>query len=98
LNLFADCVAYQEEVRDPSRICEVLARVISKAKRLSGPAQINIPRDFWTQVVDIELPDPIEFEVSPGGSDSIAKAAELLSTAKFPLGLQRLKGGHGADL
>ena len=44
MNLFADCVAYQEEVRDPSRVCEVLARVISKAHRLSGPAQINIPR------------------------------------------------------
>jgi len=90
MNLFADCVAYQEEVRDPSRICEVLARVISKAHRLSGPAQINIPRDFWTQVVDIDIPDPINFEVSPGGSDSIAKAAELLSSAKFPWHLARV--------
>ena len=85
MNLFADCVAYQEEVRDPSRICEVLARVIAKAKRLSGPTQINIPRDFWTQVVDIEIPEPVEFESSPGGETSIEKAAELLSTAKFPV-------------
>ncbi|MEO0931683.1 MAG: sulfoacetaldehyde acetyltransferase, partial [Pseudomonadota bacterium] len=85
MNLFADCVAYQEEVRDPSRICEVLARVIAKAHRLSGPAQINIPRDFWTQVVDIDIPEPIEFEASPGGETSIAKAAELLSNAKFPV-------------
>ena len=82
---FADCVAYQEEVREPSRICEVLARVSAKAHRLSGPAQINIPRDFWTQVVDIEIPEPIVFEASPGGEGSIAKAAELLSTAKFPV-------------
>jgi sulfoacetaldehyde acetyltransferase len=85
MNLFKDCVAYQEEVRDPSRICEVLARVIAKAKRLSGPTQINIPRDFWTQVIDIEIPEPVEFESSPGGETSIAKAAELLSTAKFPV-------------
>ncbi|MEL6681333.1 MAG: sulfoacetaldehyde acetyltransferase [Pseudomonadota bacterium] len=85
MNLFADCVAYQEEVRDPSRVCEVLARVIAKARRLSGPAQLNIPRDFWTQVVDIEIPDPIEFEPSPGGESSIEKAADLLSTAKFPV-------------
>ncbi|KQI72211.1 sulfoacetaldehyde acetyltransferase [Loktanella sp. 5RATIMAR09] len=85
MNLFKDCVAYQEEVRDPSRICEVLARVIAKAKRLSGPTQINIPRDFWTQVIDIEIPEPVEFESSPGGESSIAKAAELLSTAKFPV-------------
>jgi sulfoacetaldehyde acetyltransferase len=59
--------------------------VIAKAHRLSGPAQVNIPRDFWTQVVDIELPEPVEFESSPGGETSIAKAAELLSTAKFPV-------------
>ncbi len=85
MNLFKDCVAYQEEVRDPSRICEVLARVISKAHRLSGPAQINIPRDFWTQVVDIEIPQPINFEVSPGGTESISAAAEMLSSAKFPV-------------
>jgi sulfoacetaldehyde acetyltransferase len=85
MKLFEDMVAYQEEVRDPSRVCEVLARVIAKAKRLSGPAQINIPRDFWTQVIDVEIPSPIEFEASPGGETSIAKAAELLSNAKFPV-------------
>lgn len=85
MNVFKDCVAYQEEVRDPTRICEILARVIAKAKRLSGPAQINIPRDFWTQVVDIDIPEPVEFETSPGGPASIAKAAEMLSEAKFPV-------------
>ena len=85
MNVFKDCVAYQEEVRDPGRICEVLARVIAKAKRLSGPAQINVPRDFWTQVVEIDIPEPVEFESSPGGPASIAKAAEMLSEAKFPV-------------
>jgi sulfoacetaldehyde acetyltransferase len=85
MKLFEDMVAYQEEVRDPTRVAEVLTRVISQAKRLSGPAQLNIPRDFWTQVVDIEIPDPIEFERSPGGENSIAAAAELLSKAKNPV-------------
>ena len=83
--LFQDMVAYQEEVRDPSRVAEVLTRVIAQAKRLSGPAQINLPRDYWTQVVDIEIPDPIEFEVSPGGENSIAAAAALISGAKNPV-------------
>ncbi|MEM9910435.1 MAG: sulfoacetaldehyde acetyltransferase [Pseudomonadota bacterium] len=85
MKLFEDMVAYQEEVRDPSRVIEVLTRVISQAKRLSGPAQINIPRDYWTQVVDIDIPDPIEFEVSPGGSKSVETAAALLSEAKNPV-------------
>ncbi len=85
MNLFADCVAYQEEVRDPSRIAETLNRVIMQAYRASAPAQINVPRDFWTQVVDIELPVKVEFERPAGGEEAIKTAAELLSSAKFPV-------------
>jgi len=85
MKLFEDMVCYQEEVRDPSRMAEVLNRVISKAWRGCGPAQINIPRDYWTQVIDIELPQIVEFELPSGGDDAIAKAADLLSNAKFPV-------------
>ena len=83
--IFQDLVCYQEEVRDPSRIAEVLNRVIEKARRGSAPAQINVPRDYWTQVIDIELPQVIKIERSPGGADAIANAAQLLSDAKFPV-------------
>ncbi|MGB2159609.1 MAG: sulfoacetaldehyde acetyltransferase [Candidatus Puniceispirillaceae bacterium] len=83
--LFKDMVAYQEEVRDPARIAETLNRVILQAKRASAPAQINVPRDFWTQVIDIELPAIVEFERPAGGSDAINSAAKLLSEAKFPV-------------
>ncbi len=85
MRMFADCVAYQEEVRDPSRMAEVLNRVIMKAKRLSAPAQINIPRDYWTQVIDIELPAIVNFERPAGGTSAISEAAKLLSEAKFPV-------------
>ena len=102
MKLFEDMVAYQEEVRDPTRVVEVLTRVISQAKRLSGPAQINIPRDFWTQVIDVEISDPIEFEASPGGENSIAEAAALLSGAQNPVilngaGVVLSKGGIDAS-
>jgi sulfoacetaldehyde acetyltransferase len=83
--LFKDMVAYQEEVRDPSRVAEVLNRVILNARRMSAPAQINMPRDYWTQVIDIDLPAIVEFERPSGGADAIAAAAELLSSAKFPV-------------
>ncbi|MDH3714122.1 MAG: sulfoacetaldehyde acetyltransferase [Gammaproteobacteria bacterium] len=83
--LFADMVCYQEEVRDPTRIAEVLNRVIEKAWRGSAPAQINVPRDYWTHVVDIDLPQAVRLERPRGGEAAIAEAAELLSSANFPV-------------
>ncbi len=83
--LFEDCVCYQEEVRDPSRIAEVLNRVIERAWRGSAPAQINVPRDYWTHVIDIDLPEIVRFERPSGGDEAVARAAKLLSEAKFPV-------------
>jgi sulfoacetaldehyde acetyltransferase len=94
MRLFADCVAYQEEVRDPVRIAETLNRVIMQAKRASAPAQINVPRDFWTQVIDIELPMIVDFELPQGGETAVQNAADLLSAAKFPV----ILNGAGAVL
>ena len=85
MNLFKDMVCYQEEVRDPSRMAEVLNRVIEKAIRGSAPAQINVPRDYWCQVIDIDLPPIVRLERQGGGNDAVSKAADLLSNAKFPV-------------
>lgn len=85
MDLFKDMVAYQEEVRDPSRVAEVLNRVILQAKRQSAPAQINMPRDYWTQVIDIDLPAVVAFERPGGGDSALARAAALLSDATFPV-------------
>ncbi len=103
MKLFEDMVCYQEEVRDPSRVAEVLTRVIAQAKRQSAPAQLNIPRDMWTKVVDIEIPEPIEFEHSSGGGTSVLDAAKLLSEAKNPVilngaGVVLSKGGISASM
>jgi len=83
--LFSEMVRYQEEVRHPSRVAEVLNRVIEKAVRGSAPAQINVPRDMWTHVIDIELPQTVRLERPAGGSKAIAEAAALLSKAEFPV-------------
>jgi sulfoacetaldehyde acetyltransferase len=85
MKLFEEMVCYQEEVRDPTRIAEVLNRVIEQAWRGSAPAQINVPRDFWTQVVDIEIPETVKLERPAGGAQAIADAAKILSEAKFPV-------------
>src|SRR3546814_4278188 len=74
--MFREMVCYQEEVRDPARIAEVLNRVIEKAWRGSAPAQINVPRDYWTQVIDIELPQRVRFERPAGGRAADRRSAE----------------------
>ncbi|MHA6268204.1 sulfoacetaldehyde acetyltransferase [Aliiroseovarius sp. CAU 1755] len=103
MKLFEDMVAYQEEVRDPTRVAEVLNRVIMNARRASAPAQINIPRDMWTQVVDIDLPAIVAFERPAGGELAVAQAADLLSNAKNPVilngaGTVLSKGGIAASM
>merc|ERR1712019_128282 len=40
---------------------------------------------MWTKVVEIDLPNTVNLERSPGGPKSVSAAAELLSTAKFPV-------------
>ena len=83
--LFEEMVCYQEEVRDPSRVAEVLNRVIENAVRRSAPAQINLPRDLWTQEVDVDLPPILNLERSAGGEGAVAEAARRLSEASFPV-------------
>ncbi len=85
MKLFEDMVCYQEEVRDPTRMGEVLNRVIEKAWRGCAPAQINVPRDFWTQEIDVELPQIVRLERPAGGKAAIRTAAKILSEAKFPV-------------
>jgi sulfoacetaldehyde acetyltransferase len=63
----------------------VLNRVILKAKRCSAPAQINMPRDFWTQVVDIELPAGRRVRAPRRRRQRHRRGRELLSKAEFPV-------------
>eukprot|EP00913_Durusdinium_trenchii_P018854 g17717.t1 len=99
--MFKDSVCYQEEVRDATRICEVLNRVIEKALHCSAPAQINIPRDFWTQVVEFPLhhrhgrsvsyPASVcsdhPLHVGPLGYNGSKAAMEMISKADVVLAL-----------
>ena len=92
--LFRDMVCYQEEVRDPVRIAEVLNRVIAKAKRLSAPAQINIPRDYWTQVIDIDLPAIVAFERPAGGAKADRRGGQAALGGEVPGDPVRRRRGH----
>ena len=84
MNLFKDMVCYQEEVRDPSRMAEVLNRVIEKAIRGSAPAQINVPRDYWTQVIDIEVTSNCSrLERQAGGAKRCYRSSKIVIKCKI---------------
>ena len=85
MRAFADMVAYQEELREPSRVAEVLNRVIMEARRASAPAQMNIPRDMWTRVIDIELPQVIDIPRPAPDPAALDAAAALLAGAPNPV-------------
>ncbi len=84
--LFKDMVAYQEEVRDPSRVAEVLNRVILKAKRAVGPGADQHAARFL-DAGDRHRPagDRGVRAALRAARRRLRAAAELLSEAKFPV-------------
>ena len=43
-----------------------------------------MPRDYWTQVIDIDLLNS-KIRKASRGTEAIEKAAKILSEAKFPV-------------
>ena len=84
--LFQDMVCYQEEVRDPSRIAEVLNRVIEQgAARLGAGADQRAARFLDAGDRHRAAADRATSSARRGGEEAIAEAAKLLSEAKFPV-------------
>ena len=79
--LFKDMVAYQEEVRDPSRIAEVLNRVISVI-RLSAPAKLMSLAISGHRLLILTRPRG-GFERPSGGEEAIAQAAKCCRKQSF---------------
>ena len=85
LPIFSKITKYQGHVNNPRRIAEITARCFDRALLDLGPAQLNIPRDYFYAVDDYEIPKPNQIERGSGGRASLATAAQLLMNAKFPV-------------
>jgi len=85
LPIFSKITKYQAHVNNPARMAELTARAFDRAILEMGPAQLNIPRDYFYGELDCEIPQPIRIERGPGGSASLEAAAELLAQARFPV-------------
>ena len=85
LPLFEKITRYQAHVSSSGRVAELLSRCFDYARLERGPTQFNIPRDLFYGEADYHIPDPVDLELAPGGPDSLARAADLLAEARFPV-------------
>jgi sulfoacetaldehyde acetyltransferase len=85
LPYFEEITCHQETLAHASRMVESLSRCFQRARQHSAPVQFNIPRDMFTQVIDVELPEPILPGRQMGDKAAVAEAAALLKSAKFPV-------------
>lgn len=85
LPMFQEFVKYQGHVAHPKRMAEFTARCFDRAQSECGPTQLNIPRDYFYGEIECEIPKPMRVERGPGGEETLAAAADLLASAKFPV-------------
>ena len=85
LPIFSKITKFQAHINNPARMAELAARAFDRAILEMGPAQINIPRDYFYGEIECEIPQPIRIERGAGGEKSLEAAAELLAKAKFPV-------------
>jgi sulfoacetaldehyde acetyltransferase len=85
LPMFQEFTKYQGHVNNPKRIAEYTARCFDRALSDMGPTQLNVPRDYFYGDITCEIPKPQRLDRGPGGEASLDEAADLLSSARFPV-------------
>jgi sulfoacetaldehyde acetyltransferase len=100
MKLLAPIVTWQNQVNRADRISEAIRGAFRAAICNRGPAQVDIPRDFYYGVWEDDGLKPEAYRVDGrfGGADAsqIAKAAQLLKTAERPVFLVG-QGGVDSD-
>jgi len=85
LPIFSKITKYQGHVNHPRRMAEIAARCFDRAMLEMGPAQLNIPRDFFYGEIEARIAKPMRINHGPGDSAALDAAAELLAGASFPV-------------
>ncbi len=85
LPIFSKITKYQGHVNNPRRMAEIAARCFDRAMLEAGPAQLNIPRDFFYGDIEATIAKPMLLRHGPGDAAALDAAAELLSGASFPV-------------
>jgi sulfoacetaldehyde acetyltransferase len=85
LPIFSKITRYQGHVNNPRRMAEITARCFDRAMLEMGPAQLNIPRDYFYGEIETAIPSPMRIAHGAGDAAALDAAAELLAGATFPV-------------
>jgi sulfoacetaldehyde acetyltransferase len=85
LPIFSRITKYQAHVNNKARMAELTGRAFDRAMLEMGPAQLNIPRDFFYGDIECEIPATVTIDRGAGGERSLDEAAALLASAQFPV-------------
>jgi len=85
LPIFSKITKYQGHVNNPRRMAEIAARCFDRAMLEMGPAQLNIPRDFFYGEIEAVISPPLRIGHGPGDAAALDAAADILSAAKSPV-------------
>src|SRR5580658_4518421 len=85
LPIFSKITKYQGHVNNPRRMAEIAARCFDRALLEMGPAQLNIPRDYFYGDFETIIPSPVRIAHGAGDAAALESAAELLANARFPV-------------
>ena len=66
-------------------MAEIAGRCFDRAMLEMGPAQLNIPRDYFYGDIQAAIGAPMRIGRGPGDSAALDEAAALLAAAKFPV-------------
>jgi len=85
LPIFSRITKYQAHVNRPDRIAEWTAKAFDTALAERGPAQLNIPRDYFYGEIDVAIPRAQRIRRGAGAEEDLHEAVQLLAQAKFPV-------------
>jgi sulfoacetaldehyde acetyltransferase len=82
LPIFSKITRFQGHVNNPKRMAEIAGRCFDRAMLEMGPAQLNIPRDYFYGDIEATIPRPMRIGRGSGDAAAIDEAAALLAEAR----------------
>ena len=98
LPIFSKITRFQGHVNNPKRMAEIAARCFDRAMLEMGPAQLNIPRDYFYGECHAAIAPPLRIGRGPGDEDALDAAAELAGCGKVPRDRCGWRRDHGRRL